>query len=94
MIECSTCAFWRPYKGHMAARGPCDQHRYLITHSDFTCKDYAAMPLKPRVKVKAGSKKLEPGYDVKDGKIVPVEKRKPVPQRIKDRKKQKWRAAK
>lgn len=53
-----------------------------------------SMPLKPRVKVKAGSKKIEPNYDFIDGKIVEVEKRKPVPQRIKDRKKQKWRAAK
>lgn len=56
--------------------------------------EQAAMPLKPRIKVKAGSKKLEPGYEYRDGKIVPIEKRKPVPQRIAAKKKQKWRAAK
>ena len=52
------------------------------------------MPLKPRIKVKATGIPLEPGYKVEDGKIVPVEKRKPIPQRIKARKKQKWRPAK
>lgn len=49
------------------------------------------MPLKPRIKVKAGSKQIEPGYDYKDGKIVAVQKRKPIPQMIAGRKKRRYK---
>lgn len=57
-----------------------------------------AMPLKPRIKVKAKGIPIG-SYDViadAAGKQVvkPKRKRKPLPQKIASRKKQKWRAAK